>query len=1796
MASTKGTASSRDVAIVGMACIFPGAAGVAEYWQNILAKVDAVGDPPDDWDADRYYEPGSPANDRVYCKRGGWLGDLARFDPLAHGVMPASVDGGEPDQFLALEVAHRALLDATVLTRDIDRSRVGVIIGRGTYINRAFTTVVQHGVMVDQVLRILGQLHPEHTDADLQALKHDLKASLPPFNADVAPGLVPNVMSGRIANRLDLNGPNYTIDAACASSLVAVDHAMQELNQGRCDVMLAGGVHATTPAPILQIFCQLEALSRSGRIQPFGADADGTLLGEGLGFVVLKRRDDAERDEDRIYAVIKGVGTASDGRAQGLLAPRTEGQELAVRRAYDEAGLDPRTVELLEAHGTGTPVGDDTELEALRRVLGPPEPVGPTVAVGSVKSMISHLIPAAGIAGLIKTALALHHKVLPPTLHCERPHPALAPERSRLYLNSEPRPWIHGLPQPRRAGVSAFGFGGINAHAVLEEHTPDEEAAPSLGPQWPSELLILDGDSCEDLSRQCDALRGGIGDDSTLLEFVLRHNRITADDPAHRLAVVATSPADLVGKLARAAKALRDGRRQINDRRGVYYTEKPFGRDGRVAFLFPGEGSQYVGMLAETAMAFPEVRRWFDLLDATFHRHERQFPPSRAIYPPPGVPADPARLWSMDIGPEVLFAASQGLLDLLCHLGITPHAAAGHSSGEYSALVAAGVISVADEQEVSAKVLELNSLYQRLLADGQVPRGALLTVGGVSPEKLKDVIGGAAGRLTLAMDNCPNQVVLCGDDALISSAEKELAAAGGLCERLPLDRAYHTDLFQPFARQVASYLAGIALSPPRIDLYSCSSADRFPAEASGIRALASGQWATCVRFRETVQAMYKDGVRIFVEIGPRGNLTAFVDDILRGAAHLALPSDDPRGGLTQLNHAVAQLAVHRVPVRPEHLYARRRWAEASTPPGRQGSARPLLTGLQPMTLPVQSGPDGTRSEDTAVTSGWRGGANVAAPGRAGIAAGPREASTPWAVQEHLRMMERFLAVEREVVQSFLMARGGQAADTPAATYAGQAMLSGSRVAETSAGITCAPEPGDGANPPDAAIAAASEVDIAGLVRRLLSERTGYPEDLLADGLDLEADLGIDSVKRVEIMGAVQQRTRQLSSADLAELRRLRTLQEIIAFLGPRLGRGHADVGQGGDSDPDGARAGGRSLVPGLAADTAALQKVNEAPSSGKPLSEPRPAGSCPSPLLDETIVLERGRRLVASVQLNLQQDVFLADHTIERQRPASLDSGLVGLPIVPLTMSLEILAEAAAMLAEGDVVTAIRDVRANRWITVDSGQRRLTVTATRVEGGEVLARLDDGEDGATSDLGLPARSPLVEATVRIAPSHGPPPACQRPPETQPPRVTGSLYGPDGMFHGPAFQVVESLDGVADMCATATLRSRPSSELFKSRRADDMVLDPALLDGPGQVVAFWLAERSTELLDIFPVSLAALELFAPPPSPGSLFRCDVHVRELERNRLLSDIDVVDQAGHVTARFIGWHDVRLDLPAPLRRFFSRPRDAFLGEVWQPPITSPEPPGSLHGRWLTMLPAVVHNHGALWLRALAYAALSDAERRNWQQLGAAVPKRREEWLLGRIAAKEAVRDFIAERHGVQLSNADVTVLASATGQPVITGQWSESYTAPLVTIAHTEGVAVAVAADPAAHNGIGVDIQRVGSVTADVEDLAFHDAERQLVNGREESQEWLARVWCAKEAAVKAVAGMSLSPWDVEATGLNGDTVALRLAADRPPAPHDIADGEARAATRVDGDLACALCWLPVPQPSVSAPMSGEGEALL
>jgi acyl transferase domain-containing protein len=458
------------VAIVGMGCVFPGSPDPESFWENICARRGFISEHPDP-EAARYLDPGSPDFERVYSLRGGYLGSLATFDPAGYGIVPVDVKHGDGDQFLALRAAAAAVEDSGLDLDRIRRDRVEVILGHSTYFTPANINWVQTGVALEQTMDVLRGLVPDAPEEELARVRAALKRSLPPMTPQTPPTLIPNIIAGRIANRMDLMGTSYTIDAACATSHIAVGNAVKDLLTDACDFVLAGATQASCLVLELMLFCAIEGMSRLPELRPFDKDADGTMLGEGVGVMMLRRTKDAERDGNRIYAVIRGVGTASDGRARALLAPRLEGQALAIHRTYEAAGVDPATVELIEAHGTGIPLGDVTEIGALTQVFGPRKGATPTCGVGSIKSMIGHCRSAAGTAGIIKAALALHHKILPPTLQCEEPNPDLHLEKTPFYINTETRPWIRPPGgTPRRAAVSAMGFGGIDAHCVLEEH------------------------------------------------------------------------------------------------------------------------------------------------------------------------------------------------------------------------------------------------------------------------------------------------------------------------------------------------------------------------------------------------------------------------------------------------------------------------------------------------------------------------------------------------------------------------------------------------------------------------------------------------------------------------------------------------------------------------------------------------------------------------------------------------------------------------------------------------------------------------------------------------------------------------------------------------------------------------------------------------------------------------------------------------------------------------------------------------------------------------------------------------------------------------------------------------------------------------------------------------------------------------------------------------------------------------------------------------------------------------------
>ncbi|WP_420464624.1 beta-ketoacyl synthase N-terminal-like domain-containing protein [Panacagrimonas sp.] len=1016
-----------DIAIIGLAGVYPGAADAGAFWQNICDKVDAITDADPEW-VGPYFEADTKADDRIYTVKGGFLRELAHVDPLEVGVMPNIAAGADPDHLISLKMARDAMRDAGYLDRKFDSSRAGIVIGRGTYGNRGFASMLSRGFFLDQMMEVIHHLRPDFSAQDIRALHTDFKKQLPPYGGDMVGVLTPNAIAGLIANRLDLMGPSFIVDAACASTLIALDAATRELSTGRCDLMIAGGTHVQTPAMLFIQFSQIGALSRD-RLRPFQKGAEGTLLGEGCGMLVLKRLADAERDGDRVYAVIKGIGTASDGKAKGLLAPRLEGEVLAVRRAYESSGIDPLTVDLIEAHGTGTSVGDATEIQSLTQVYGA-RGVGPHIAVSAVKSMIGHCLPGTAAASMIKTALALHHKILPPML-CDEPDPALNLERTPFYINNQTRPWIHGGATPRRAGVNAFGFGGINAHVILEEYSgPRRELVPSsqLLPPRASEMLLLSAANHAQLV--------------SLVRSVLAHLR-SAHPPGlaelaqsaarravgeHRLALVAESAEELTRKLEAALeKLIAPDCRPFKLRGGAAYGRGA--APGKLCLLFPGEGSQYPGMLAELCLHFPQVRDWFDFIeDNARARGSRSR--SELLFPAPTVlnteqrAALEAALFDMDVGAESVYAASLGLQALIDDIGLLPDAMLGHSTGENTALTAGKVRRFVHREEVAEAVQSVNAFFRKLEAEGRIAHGSLLTVGGLTRDtrsQLMAQVQAAGCRMQLAMDNCPNQVVLFGPSDVAAQWRERLAADGAICQELPFGRAYHTPLFKPLADAFRAYFKTLDFGPGRVPLYSARACAPFPEEPDAIRELAAQQWENPVRFTETLERLYADGFRVFLEVGPSANLTAFVSDTLRGKADvLALATNSRRkDGLAHLQQTLAQLFVAGVRFDAARLYAHRRIDEFDlladprpAPKARPRNAIPMPEVRLPEAWKQRKPPPIVAAPAPATPAAASAHAAESAPSAAAVSEDPRAQ----ALRAHFGLMQEFLDSQARVLE------------------------------------------------------------------------------------------------------------------------------------------------------------------------------------------------------------------------------------------------------------------------------------------------------------------------------------------------------------------------------------------------------------------------------------------------------------------------------------------------------------------------------------------------------------------------------------------------------------------------------------------------------------------------------------------------------------------------------------------------------------------------------------------------------------
>lgn len=1632
-----------DIAIVGMACMYPQALNLDALWQNVVSGVDAISDMPPERVPPSFYDPESTDNDHTYCRRGGFLGDRVPFDPLQFGIMPVITESGDPEQLLALKVAHEALRDAGYDPEQMDGERTEVIIGRGNYANRALSTAQHHVSVVNEMLEVLKATRPDYTDDELVTLRQDLLAGLPRFGRENAASLVPNFTTGRIANRFDFMGTNFTVDAACASSLVALELGVNHLLTGKCDTALIGGAFIVSDLTHIAVLTQVGALSRRSEIRPFDSAADGMLLGEGVGILVLRRLEDAQQDGDRIYAVVKGVGTSSDGRGLGLLAPRVDGEELALRRAYEMAGVDPATIGLIEAHGTGTPTGDAAEIQALTRVFGPRDPdIAPYCAVGSIKSMIGHPLPAAGAAGLIKAALALYHKILPPSLNCEQPDPKLGLDRTPFYINTTTNPWIHGEQEhPRRAGVSAFGFGGANAHAVLEEYRDDsEDERSSLLARWPTEVCILEAADRAGLTERARDLARQLADPTEIeLKDVAYTLNSTLNGQRERLALVAESLDDLRSKLERAAERLADPKNsQIKDGKGIYYFSQPLARTGKIAILFPGEGAQYVGMLGELCKHFPVVRRTFDRAD-DIGSMSHVFPPP---WPRERERAE-QRLWSSVSGAvEAVLVADTALYRLFERLHLQPDALLGHSSGDFIACLAAGIFS--DDAGMLDRMSHLWHAYDGF--QEHTAEAGLLAVGASADNALAK-LGDLAGQVLVAMDNCPHQVVLAGPADVTDLARERLLAANIFCERLPFDRPYHTPAFAPQLGPVQASLDGAPIHSPTLPIYSCTTADIYPPDDQNIRRLMIDHWCQPVRFQETIRKMYADGVRIFLELGPRGNLTAFVEDILRGQSHLAICADSQRRhGLTQLNHVVALLSAHGVPLQLDELYRRR--SPRRVNPGEQPAkdrqrARETTLALAPIRLHLNKRSDKQGNAKPAIK----------APAPASPPASPAVVEAPaMAVHE----------------------RSSATVEPPAGFVSQSAPL---------------------------ATASSAEVVPPAQVERQPVQVS------LSSGPDSEAgDAMIAYLQTMEQFLSVQQSVMQ-------------------AFLLP----GVPSNGQAG-----GASTGMTIDLPGPGASTIAQSPSSRGTAPSPRLPQPlveQPAVPAHSnghtaidpdqfPLLGSITSYIAGRELHAERLLSLESDPFLLDHSFGRK--ISADPGLRPIATVPATVSMEIMAEAAAALMPGLQVVGMRRIRSLQWINVTERPTILRISAKHAgeEAGiqQVEVTIWSSEAGAQTPAG--EASPAAQGLVMLATGYPAAPAAAPFPlkNARPCRATiTELY--EWLFHGPQFQMVRALHQVGEDGIAADLMTLPMERFLGARPSDAMILDPVVLDGAGQMSAAWVYERVAGPGIMFPVQIDEVTFYSPRYHGPAVLPCHLRLQHFDYRQVRADMEIIGPDGRAHVRIAGWQHYRVHCPPHRIRMSQDARTELSGEIWDVP-TAPLPLGRNYVA--SLVDGISEKGSATMDQACAYIVLSRAEREQWRALQGPA-HRRAQWLLGRLATKDAVRAYLLRRYGLELYPADVEVITDARGRPSVTGTWAQALPIlPAVSLAHTGMIGVAIAGGAGPDDYLGIDVERIRPRDAGFMDLAFSAHERAWLEALDEAAcwEWATRFWCAKEAVAKAV----------------------------------------------------------------------------
>ncbi|UCG25868.1 MAG: type I polyketide synthase, partial [Chloroflexota bacterium] len=834
--------AKEPIAIIGIGCRFPGASGPEVFWQMLRDGVDALGEiPADRFDISTYFDPRPGKPGKIVTRQGGFLEEIDKFDPYFFGISPREARVMDPQQRLILEVAWEALEDAGLVPGELAGSSTGVFVGMCT--------------------TDYGNLQLQYSDAR---------------NLDVysAPGAASSVLTGRLSYVLDLHGPAVTMDTACSSSLIAAHLACQSIWTGESRLALAGGANIILLPEPFMCFSQAGMLAPDGRCKFGDARADGFVRSEGVGLIVLKPLSLAQADGDTIYALIRGSTANNDGHSSGLMMPSFEAQEAVLRAAYRQAGVSPSQIQYIEAHGTGTAVGDPTEMHALGAVLGEGRAEDTPCVVGSVKTNIGHLEGGSGVAGLIKLALALRYQEIPPSLHLEEPNPNISWDELPLVVQRELGPWpAHA--GPALGGVNSFGISGTNVHIVLEEPPQAPSDHVALAPAARPHLLPLSAHTLEALSAVVGAYReftaNGAKNGTPSLRDICYSAGVRRTHHDHRLALVVHSKEELAEHL--------DAFRQDEERPGMSSGARPLEHLPKVAFVFSGQGPKWWPLDQRLLEHEPAFRQTLERCDKLLRRYTQGWTLLEQLT----ADDEHCRLHETDVLQPALLAVQVALAALWRSWGIEPSAVIGHSVGEVAAGHVSGALSLEDALWI---ISHRGPIMKQVIGKGRM---ALV---GLTMEQARETLQGYEGRLCVAVSNSPTMSVISGDTDALEEVLAALEQRGVFCRLIPaVDLAAHSPHMEPLKLEIVQALEGLQPSPTSVPMYSTV----LGRPIDGL-ALDATYWGRNLRepvlFSVAMNQLLADGHNVFLEMSPHVVLTRPIQDCLRHADSegLVIPS------------------------------------------------------------------------------------------------------------------------------------------------------------------------------------------------------------------------------------------------------------------------------------------------------------------------------------------------------------------------------------------------------------------------------------------------------------------------------------------------------------------------------------------------------------------------------------------------------------------------------------------------------------------------------------------------------------------------------------------------------------------------------------------------------------------------------------------------------------------------------------------------------------------------------------------